>query len=297
MNVLCGMSELEIRAMTQDELGIVIEWAAAEGWNPGLHDAVNFACVDPEGMLMGHLDGKPVAAIFACRYSDSLGYIGCYIVRKEYRGRGYGLAVWNAGMARLKGCNVCLDGVLDQQANYMRQGFHITYRNARFKGYGTCSLDASPPTTNACERSQGVYPLTPSDVEDVVVYDRPFFPVSRDPFVKQWLNQQEGLVLIHRTSGAITGYVVARPCIEGFKLGPLCADTPTVAELLMVAIRSRIPADQAIFLDLPQPNRDAVALAKRHDMHQCFETARMYTKGIPPLAISRQYGITTFELG
>jgi hypothetical protein len=40
-----------------------------------------------------------------------------------------------------------------------------------------------------------------------------------------------------------------------------------------------------------------VALARRHSMKVAFETARMYTKGAPPLPMDRLYGVTTFELG
>ena len=36
-----------IRAMRPDEISIAIDWAAAEGWNPGHADALCFACVDP----------------------------------------------------------------------------------------------------------------------------------------------------------------------------------------------------------------------------------------------------------
>lgn len=34
-----------IRSMTRPELDLCIQWAAAEGWNPGLHDADAFYAV------------------------------------------------------------------------------------------------------------------------------------------------------------------------------------------------------------------------------------------------------------
>jgi hypothetical protein len=36
-----------------------VNWAATEGWNPGLADDACFAAVDPEGFLIGELDGAP----------------------------------------------------------------------------------------------------------------------------------------------------------------------------------------------------------------------------------------------
>ncbi|HXN87944.1 MAG TPA: GNAT family N-acetyltransferase, partial [Methylocella sp.] len=51
------MNDLRIRTMRPDEISIAVNWAAAEGWNPGLADDACFAAVDPEGFLIGELDG------------------------------------------------------------------------------------------------------------------------------------------------------------------------------------------------------------------------------------------------
>jgi hypothetical protein len=41
--------DLRIRVMRPEEIAFAADWAAAEGWNPGLADAACFATVDPEG--------------------------------------------------------------------------------------------------------------------------------------------------------------------------------------------------------------------------------------------------------
>ena len=43
--------KLVVRRMAESELNLALEWAAAEGWNPGLHDAECFHAADPEGIL------------------------------------------------------------------------------------------------------------------------------------------------------------------------------------------------------------------------------------------------------
>ena len=92
-----------IRAMQQHEISLAIDWAAAEGWNPGLRDAECFYVADPKGFLLGELDGKPVGCISAIRYEEEFGFLGLYIVQPEYRGKGYGLKLWNAAMEYLAG--------------------------------------------------------------------------------------------------------------------------------------------------------------------------------------------------
>lgn len=55
--------------------------------------------------------------------------------------------------------------------------------------------------------------------------------------------------------------------------------------------------DGPVYLDTPEPNKEALALARRYAMTPCFETARMYTGPAPDLPLVRTYGVTSFELG
>jgi hypothetical protein len=38
-----------IRAMNRSEIDMAVEWAASEGWNPGIEDANVFFAADPTG--------------------------------------------------------------------------------------------------------------------------------------------------------------------------------------------------------------------------------------------------------
>jgi ribosomal protein S18 acetylase RimI-like enzyme len=105
----------QIRRMTQKEVAeIAVEWAAREGWNPGRHDAACFYAVDPQGFLIGELDGKPVAVISAVAYDDHFGFMGFYIVKPEFRGMGYGIQIWRAALDYLGSRNIGGDGVLER---------------------------------------------------------------------------------------------------------------------------------------------------------------------------------------
>ena len=94
------MNDLSIRTMRPDEISIAVNWAAAEGWNPGLADDACFAAVDPEGFLIGKPDSEPAATVSCVNYSASFAFLGFYIVREDLRGRGYGLRIWDAAIAQ-----------------------------------------------------------------------------------------------------------------------------------------------------------------------------------------------------
>ena len=274
-----------IRSMTRPEFDLALDWAAAEGWNPGLHDAAAFHAADPEGFLIGLLDGQPVAMISAVRYGS--GFIGFYIVRPNFRGQGYGLQIWNAAMARLAGRTIGLDGVVAQQDNYRKSGFVLAWNNARFEGLG----GGPRPADGA------IVPLSTLPFDAVVAYDRPFFPDDRLTFLRAWIDQPDAVALGVLQGGHLAGYGMLRPCRSGFKIGPLFADSPALAEHLFVALRAQAPEGAPLFLDIPVPHAAALDLVQRHRMTKGFETARMYTGIAPQLPLKRLYGVTSFELG
>ncbi len=120
--------------MRPEEIAIAIDWAAAEGWNPGLADATCFATVDPQGFLIGELDGETAATVSCVNYSASFAFLGFYIVRADLRGRGLGLQIWNAAIAHAGSRVIGLDGVVAQQENYRKSGFALAYANIRYGG-------------------------------------------------------------------------------------------------------------------------------------------------------------------
>jgi hypothetical protein len=96
--------------------------------------------------------------------------------------------------------------------------------------------------------------------------------------------------------GRLAAWGVIRPCRTGRKIGPLVADDRAAAEAVLAALLASAGGGE-VFLDVPSPNRDAVALAQDLGLAPVFETARMYTGAIAPLRLERVFGVTTFELG
>ena len=69
------------RRMTLADLETVLEWAADEGWNPGVEDAEAFLAADPEGFFVTEDDGVPVAAISVVNHSPDFAFLGLYLCR------------------------------------------------------------------------------------------------------------------------------------------------------------------------------------------------------------------------
>ncbi len=67
------MTDMEIRPASAAEFDTAIEWAAAEGWNPGLDDLAVFHAADPNGFLMGFAGDEPISSISIVRYGARKG--------------------------------------------------------------------------------------------------------------------------------------------------------------------------------------------------------------------------------
>ncbi|MGM0423878.1 MAG: GNAT family N-acetyltransferase [Thermodesulfobacteriota bacterium] len=284
---MSGIDSFKIRNMNREELDIAIEWAATEGWNPGLYDADCFYSADVKGFLVGLLDGEPVASISAVKYDIHFGFVGFYIVKPDFRGQGYGLKIWNKAVKSLKGLVVGLDGVVDQQCNYKKSGFSLAHRNIRYQGYGGGNLtDYS-----------NLVSLTNFNFREICRYDRCFFATERTRFLKCWLEQPLSSAIGILYNGKLAGYGLMRKCRSGYKIGPLFADNTEFAEHLFLYFKCQIAEEDPIILDTPEANPAAIELAERYNLQPIFETARMYKGKHPDLALERTFGMTTFELG
>ena len=280
------MNTFTIRTMRPEEISLAVDWAAAEGWNPGSADASCFASVDAEGFLIGELDGAPAATVSCVNYDARFAFLGFYIVRADLRGKGYGLRIWNAAIAHAGARVVGLDGVAAQQANYRKSGFQLAYPNVRYGG--NVPMPAAP---RAEIIALNEVPFAALEADDATV-----FPAPRSAFLRAWIGSPGHAGSALMRDGQLAAWGVIRPSRAGFKIGPLVADDRAGAEAVLSALIAKVGGGE-IFLDVPAVNREAVALAQDFGLAPVFETARMYTGAISPLRLERVFGVTTFELG
>lgn len=274
-----------VRSAKLEDMGFIMGLAEQEGWNPGLSDGESFFCADPEGFFIGERAGERVGCISAVRYG-AFGFIGLYIVKEEYRGNGYGTALWERALERLRNCNVGLDGVAAQQENYKKSGFRLAHGNLRFSG----AVTAAPPAAPCIIPAQNI------PFSEIAAYDARHFPAQRRAFLWQWLRMPDARTLCCRRDGKLRGYGTIRKCVSGYKIGPLFADAEGIAETLFLNLAD-FAKGAAVSLDIAEPNANARALCERFGMARQFETARMYTGKTPDPDWDGVYGITTFELG
>ena len=256
----------KIRNMSRPEVDDLVNWAAREGWNPGLHDAELFWENDPEAFVAAELDGELIGGGSITSYNGEYGFMGFFIVRPEYRGRGLGNELWHVRRDRLinrlqPGATIGMDGVFDMQDYYAKGGFVFAHRNLRF------SLDIPRDGLQPEDDKAEIKVLAEVPFEEVAAYDRGCFPAPRHRFLHAWISQPDALALGHVRNGQLCGYGVIRRCGEGCKLGPLFADSVEIARSLYIKLAA-FGAGVPVFLDAPENNPEAMKMVRQFGMKE-----------------------------
>jgi Acetyltransferase (GNAT) domain len=285
--------EFLVAPASVNEMRIVLEWAAAQGWNPGLRDEAAFHPTDPGGFLIGRLGGEPVTALSVIRYGDGFGFAGLWLTHPAARGTGLGRHTWRTGLHRLAGRTVGLDALPRLSAgevappalaHFTTAGFATAWHNLRCAG-----------TPAVVEPSLGVLLADAHDIgfADLAAYDRRFFPASRDAFLASWITLPGHRALIAVRDGALAGFGVLRPARDTNRVGPLYAASADVAAMLLTALS----AGEHVTIDVPVCNAVAVDVVERLGLKPQWESARMYRGGVPDVDVAGLFGVTTLELG
>jgi GNAT superfamily N-acetyltransferase len=271
--------------MSREEAEFAVEMAAAEGWNPGIHDGELFYEADNEGFFIAELGGKPAGCASAVAYDDSFGFLGLYVVKPEFRRKDIGMKLTEKCLEHLGNRNIGLDGVVENEKKYQKvMKFSSSYSNLRFEGRG------------GGEIPNGLVKISEVPFEKLLAYDRKMFPAPRPGFLKKWINQPDSYAFAALEEGILKGYGVIRKCRVGYKVGPLFADDRDTAEKIFRALRASVP-EETVYLDVPEPNEKAMEIAKKYNMNVMFKTIRMYSRKEPDIELDKVYGVTSFELG
>ena len=291
-----------IRPMTQVEERTLLEWAAVEGWNPGLHDADCFWKLDPDGFLALDLEGQMVGGGAIIRHHDQFGFMGLFIVQPAYRSQKLGTQLWYARrdqlLERLKpASSIGLDAIDAMVPFYARGGFEPLTRHRRFQliesaGVAACSVVAG----EACVDLREV------DFAEVVAWDAGCFPGDRHRFVNAWIRQPDAVSLGVVAHGKLAGYGVMRACQIGYKIGPLFARDPSVADRSLGEgpLRSR-PERPSSRASLSTDRNSVMDMQSRNLRGNQFLTARGSQSSRASLLFQRRIGsgagdITGFSL-
>ena len=288
-----------ISAMSRDEAEVLLGWAAAEGWNPGLADLEVAWSFDPQGFIALRYTAPDKATELVgggaiLSYGGQCGFMGLFIMRADHRGQGLGRVLWHERLRRLQarlqpGAFIAMDGVLNMVPFYAAGGFVQHYHDLRFQGPADATALAVPA-------GMATVPLASEPFTEVDAYDREVFGRPRTGFLRRWLAVNGGHGVAVRGEAGVRGYAFLRPCLNGYKFGPVFANDAATARVLVRDLLAQVPGE-TVALDVPEPNGEAMAIAAELGWASPFSCAKMFHGASPPDTTARVYGVTSFEFG
>ena len=297
------------RITTAEEVRqLILERTALEDRRPGALDHESFFAADKTGFFVGELGGQAISSVSVVKYAENFAFVGQYLVNEPYRGRGFGLRTWKAGMASLKdGCNIGLETFAEKEYFYEKIGFKHGWFDQRF------DIVASQAASflSGIQQSQRVIKIQPAfevEFRDILEYDTSVHAFARQSFLEKWTSATNSRAFVATDNkGKVVGYIVVRTTLkqgDGWKIGPLFADNSQIARGLYRAVFDKVTAEDptgVVTVDVPfgdTTNPDALQIAKELSARPVFTTVRMYNKGVPSsMQLKKIFGLTTVEIG
>jgi hypothetical protein len=275
--------------MCDAEVAELGRWAKAEGWNPGRGDLAVARAFDPDAFVALRRNGEMIGGGSIIRYGDVFGFMGLFILRADMRGLGLGGAFWRWRLDRLRArlapdAVIGMDGVYAMTPFYRRGGFVDAFRHLRLQGVARGAADPDAVRDPAA--------LLP----DICAFDRDVFPGPRAAFLSAWINRPGIRVSGIYGRDGLLAWGVARPCAEGFKIGPLFARDTRAAERALGDLLSGLAGAQ-VQMDIPDVNAQAQALAGKHALSEVFGCVRLYRGRPPARATDSIFAVTSLEFG
>ncbi len=278
-------TNITIRSMRREELDLAMDWLTREGWNPGLRDAECFWQQDPEGFFVGVLNRVPVVLGGLLRHGDGYGIIRFVVVHERFRHRGIGRQMMQHLLEMLEGRTLAVEARDHCLPAYRSAGFQVSWRTLRYgRTWKSVPRDW---------RDVDVQPLA-QITRPLLVYDRSVTTLERDHLLDCWLSRQGSRAYLYQQGGVVKGYGVVRACRRGYHIGPLFADSPGIAEMLLQRLVSAVPPAELVQLDIPDLNKPALALAHKYQMELLSHSTRLYLPEQPKkLAGEKWYASTS----
>ena len=299
-----------IRHPTNDELGIYSQLAEAENWGPcqELTAAVLLQVAAREELYLAEVGGEVVSIIGCIRHGESHGWVGLYICKPEFRGKGYGLALWRASVdaADFKDRTLGLTAVLEQVPNYERSGFKVAYKDFRYTAPAASLLihqqqQSSAPSPHLCRS------VSQADIPAALAYSATCIAADHSAFLSRWLSlPRMKAAMCVLPSGEVCGLGAIRPAgVAGFKIGPLFADSQETALAVMRQLVSLLglsddeKAQVRVVIDVSEINPKAIQLVESvvGAVREGFYCVRMYRGEYDwHLTMEKEFANTSWEL-
>lgn len=244
---------MTIRQMSSDDLDFAFFLTRSEGWLTETRASFEtFLFYDPSGAFVAEEGGERIGMCVGVAYQE-FGFLGELIVLPEFRGKGYGSALFNhtLGFFKKRGvATVVLHGDVPAVPIYEQAGFRKICRSVNFLG-----------SAQTLPYSDSIRPMTQADLEEVHSLDRTIFGADRSVFLQRFFQLAPQHCFVEAAEdGALVGFITGRIGNGVVAAGPWIVHRKSKApgDLLKAIVSSVVPG--TVRIDLLESQSRGLAL-------------------------------------
>jgi GNAT superfamily N-acetyltransferase len=260
--------------MTVADIPLGLRLARQAGWNQIESDWRRFLALQPDGCLVGELDGVAVATTAAFVFGP-VAWIAMVLVDVESRRKGVATTLLKHALDFLdkQGVKtVRLDATAAGQPVYEKLGFVPEYPLTRYMGIVPISdfgLRIADSTLSDNPQSAIINP----QFGEIAAFDSRMTGTPREKMLARLFEEAPELTRTWDRDGRLEGYVTGRRGAKATLIGP-CIATAQAGPALLGHALSRC-AGQPVFLDIPRDNAPAIAMAENSELSSQRHFMRM----------------------
>jgi N-acetylglutamate synthase-like GNAT family acetyltransferase len=279
---------------SQDEVTAILRMIAeSEGWGICLEAASAWLAADAHSFFIGRINGEDIGYVCGVRYENNFGFIGCYWVYPQHRGKGFGLRLFRHAVSHLEGCNIGLCAVLKQVNNYKKFGF-VDYGPDTI--YSGTVVHLPIPDSHVIH----IVEYDESMLEAIATYDRQVFPSPRKSVLRELFKMQYSATRVYIENGSVRGYAVLHAVHPSHEVGPCIADNKDIGRALVISLGNLLPEGDDLKLTTQSANPQAgefIAEFPEYGWKKETEFHRMYTGGLPKTDVTKLWSPVSIDTG
>ncbi|KAH3854461.1 uncharacterized protein F36G3.2-like [Dreissena polymorpha] len=222
-----------------DEKLMLEFWASVDG-DISLCDHKANMVLDPNYLMVAvDKNDEPVGYGGLTQAASDIFYLGNFIVREDFRGKGIGKLIWQALLGRAGDRNIALDAVTYMEDWYAKNGFK--FRSSKVGFFKVCvneDMKQAVPSEYTCRHiTDDIWPM-------VMKYDRKIYPTfDRERILRAWLGVDGTRAVVALHGNKVVGYgSIHEQTKQTYGVRNVLADNESVVEIIL----------RELFKDLPE---------------------------------------------
>ncbi|XP_055931802.1 uncharacterized protein LOC129962102 [Argiope bruennichi] len=254
----------------------------------GIHDVPTvfqtFMKLDPQGLKIAVSDTGKILGSCGCVFngddSDGVYFGGIYCVEPKYQGTGIGLKIYKECFEHFGDSNCGLNAVPGMTEIYRdRGGFPVEEKEWVCLKNQTSSYVSPDVLSNFVPQGVDIQPFHDSFLAKMVAYDQALVGFRRSLLLSMSCNEMNSKTFVAFKNGVCVGFgTIKESCLGAGRVGPLYADDPAVAEVILRKLLESFPGRNGFAMMTISSNVPANSFLRRLSCPVKEECHRLYTK-------------------